>query len=326
MLKDQFGRVHDYLRISLTDKCNLRCTYCLPQAHYQFQKKELHLSADEIFKVTEAFVGLGIKRVRLTGGEPLLRKDCPEIIEKLATLPIELEITTNAVLLDRYFDVLEANRVKKINISIDSLDIQRFADITGRDDYDKVIANITTGIDRGFKVKLNAVAMYGVNDGEFIDFLELTKDQPIAVRFIEFMPFNGNSWEWDKVISADEIMSAVTDRYVLEKLDDGKNSTSLNYRVSGWKGTFGVIPTVTKPFCEGCNRVRLTADGNVRNCLFSVKEFDVKTPLREGKDINTVIMDAIQAKEKQLGGMPEFQDREELSKHLEGRSMIAIGG
>lgn len=325
-LLDKWGRVHDYLRLSLTDKCNLRCTYCLPKDPRFFPNQKL-LSKDELVELATLFVEeFGIKKIRFTGGEPLLRKDAPEIIRAIGQLPVKLNITTNGILLDQYLDLFEEIGLKSINISMDTLSKDKFKEITLRDEFDKVMANIDLALSRGFRIKINAVAIKGFNDNEMLDFVEWTRDLPIHVRLIEFMPFSGNQWQWEKVVPYQELLKQVEDNYSVEKLSDAPTSTTKSYRVKDFKGTFAYITTVSQPFCQGCNRIRLTADGKLRNCLFSRGEFDLKTPLREGKDVKNLIQSAILAKYKERGGLPEEWFDESFIKEISDRSMTAIGG
>ncbi|MEM7040157.1 MAG: radical SAM protein [Bacteroidota bacterium] len=225
ILKDGFGRVHDYLRLSLVDKCNLRCTYCMPE-NIRFLPKESLLSASEIADFARIFVEMGVKKIRLTGGEPLLRKDAASIIGDLAALPVQLAITTNGLLLHHFLDQFDEIGLRTLNISLDTLQTERFKAITRRDQFAQVMANIRLAQDAGFHVKLNVVVMRGVNDDELLDFVALTGQERLHVRFIEFMPFDGNSWNWDGVFSYREMLDLIQAEYSVEKLNDGPHSTS----------------------------------------------------------------------------------------------------
>jgi len=325
-LLDKWGRVHDYLRLSLTDKCNLRCTYCLPKDPKFFPNQKL-LTQEELVQLATLFVNdFGIKRIRFTGGEPLLRKDVGEIIHQIAQLPVKLAITTNGVYLHRHFDLFKEIGLTSLNISLDTLDRQKFHEITLRDEFNKVMENIDLALGRGFRIKVNAVAIKGFNDQEILDFVAWTKEIPIHVRFIEFMPFSGNEWQWEKVVPYQDLLKQVEAVYPVEKLDDAPTSTTKSYRVKGFSGTFAFISTVSQPFCQGCNRIRLTADGKLRNCLFARGEFDLKTPLRAGEDVKGIIQEAILAKFKERGGLPEEWFDESFIQDLSDRSMTAIGG
>lgn len=325
-LIDRFGRVHDYLRISLVDKCNLRCTYCMPE-NVRFLPKSQLFSDAELIDVARIFVeDLGIKKIRLTGGEPLVRQNADAIIRTIGQLPVKLSITTNGLLLDRFFDVFEDVGMRSITVSLDSLDPQRFAEITRRDVFPQVYGNIRKALDRGFRVKLNMVVVRGMNDDELADFVELTKTEDMHVRFIEFMPFDGNRWDWNSVYTYREMLERLQAQFAIHKLNDKPNSTSKAWQVEGYKGTFAVISTVTEAFCAGCNRIRLTADGKIRNCLFARDETDVLTAYRAGEDIRTLIRASILAKHEKLGGLPEFQDEEAIRGSLSDRAMVKIGG
>jgi len=329
ILQDSFGRQHTYLRISLTELCNLRCTYCMPAEGIQLSPRSHIMNYDEVFTIAKTFVDHGVTKIRLTGGEPLVRRDADVILKKLATLPVELSITSNAVIIDRFIDVLKECNIKNINVSLDSLDAEKFKEITRRNDFEKVYKNIMLLIDEGFNVKLNAVLINGFNDNEIIDFIKLTKELPISVRFIEFMPFDGNKWDKSKMVSYAQVMEYVNANYHDSKvirLQDAPNDTSKNYKIKGYKGSFAIISSVTNPFCDSCNRIRLTANGRLKNCLFSASESDLLTPLREGKSIEPMIQKAIQAKFKVRGGMDTMEKLEQPDLHGNNRSMITIGG
>ena len=329
ILQDTHGRDHAYLRISLIERCNLRCTYCMPEEGVKLSPKSHLMTYEEIYAIAKTFVKHGVTKIRLTGGEPLIRKDIPVILEKLATLPVELSITSNAVIIDKFIDVLKANGVKKINVSLDSLDATKFKHITRRHEFQKVYDNILLLVKEGFTVKVNAVLMKGFNDNEIIDFINFTKDLPISVRFIEFMPFDGNKWDMSKMVSYAEVMQYVDnafDKNDIVRLKDATNDTSKNYKIKDYKGAFAIISSVTNPFCDSCNRLRLTANGQLKNCLFSSTESDLLTTLRAGKPIEPIIKKAVQAKFKVRGGMDTLEKLQEPKLHTNNRSMITIGG
>jgi GTP 3',8-cyclase len=329
ILQDTFGRHHSYLRISLTELCNLRCTYCMPAEGIQLSPKSHIMNFDEIYTIAKTFVDNGITKIRLTGGEPLVRKDVHIILEKLASLPIELAISTNAVTIDRFIETFKSCGIQNINVSLDSLNAKKFNQITRRNDFEKVYTNIHLLIAEGFNVKLNVVLIKGFNDDEIIDFIKLTKTLPVSIRFIEFMPFDGNKWNKEKMMSYAEVMSLVSSDFkhdAVKRIEDAPNDTSKNYKIEGYKGSFAIISSVTNPFCDSCNRIRLTANGRLKNCLFSATESDLLTPLREGKNIEPIIQRAIQAKFKIRGGMDTLKKLEEPELHGKNRSMIAIGG
>ncbi len=326
-LVDRHGRVHNYLRISLTDHCNLRCFYCMPEDGVEFQPKAKYLTQDEIIDIAKTFVNLGVKKIRLTGGEPLIRKDIASIITRLSELPVELAITTNGVLLDKYLPLFKKVGLNNVNISLDSLDENKNLFITKRDYYFKIRQNIEQLINEGIIPKLNVVVMQNVNDNEIIDFLELAKNSPLDVRFLEFMPFNGNQWALEKCFSFKDIQASINSHYGLDniiKLKDPLHSTSKNYRIKGYQGSFGIISSITNPFCSGCNRIRLTADGKLKNCLFSTEEFDVLSTYRSKQDIIPTILDCLQNKKKKRAGLETTNDNIEAFE--QNRSMITIGG
>ncbi|MDQ6470657.1 GTP 3',8-cyclase MoaA [Flavobacterium sp. LHD-80] len=329
ILTDGFGRKHNYLRISLLEKCNLRCTYCMPADGIALSPKASLMTADEIFGIAQTFVQNGVDKIRLTGGEPLLRKDFPEIVSKLATLDISLSITTNGILIDRHINVLKQFKIKKINLSLDTLVSSKFASITLRNQFEKVVDNLHLLLNNDFQVKVNVVLMKGFNDNEIVDFVKLTQFLPISVRFIEFMPFAGNEWDRSKMVSQKEILSLVGNAFSadeIQKLEDEKNYTSRNYKIKDFQGDFGIISSITNPFCDSCNRIRLTADGKIKNCLFSNSETDLLTAFRNGESITDLISASIHNKKKVRAGMVTIDEMDDPAKHFDNRSMIAIGG
>tara|TARA_R110002096_G_scaffold46455_1_gene123920 strand:+ start:8443 stop:9348 length:906 start_codon:yes stop_codon:yes gene_type:complete len=301
----------------------------MPEEGVQLSPKSHLMTYEEIYDIAKIFVNHGVTKIRLTGGEPLIRKDIPVILEKLASLPVELSITSNAVIIHKFIDVLKENGVKSINVSLDSLDREKFKHITRRDQFDIVYKNILLLVKEGFNVKVNAVLMKGFNDNEIIDFINFTKDLPFSVRFIEFMPFDGNKWDMGKMVSYAEVMTYVNDAFTedkIKRLQDAPNDTSKNYKIKGYKGSFAIISSVTNPFCDSCNRLRLTANGQLKNCLFSSTESDLLTTLRAGQSIEPIIKKAVQAKLKVRGGMDTLKKLQEPKLHNNNRSMITIGG
>ena len=329
MLTDTFGRQHNYLRISLTEQCNLRCSYCMPAEGVALSPKSHLMTVDEIYTIAQTFVSAGITKIRLTGGEPLVRKDAEQILRKLSSLDVALSITTNAVITDRFFKLFNELGIRDINVSLDTLIPNRFKNITRRDYFQRVYDNIFLLLDQGFNVKLNCVLMKGVNDDEIIDFINLAKHHLIHIRFIEFMPFDGNNWDRSKLISYQEIMDQVDlafEKTDVLRIQDRPNDTSKNYQIKNFRGTFAIISTVTNPFCDSCNRVRLTANGRIKNCLFSATETDLLTPLRQGAAIEPLIGKAIGAKFKMRGGMDTSEKFQDPAQYEQNRSMITIGG
>ena len=326
MLKDRFNRVHDYLRISLTDNCNLRCFYCMPEENHVFTPSSRLMQAHEIDELARIFVANGVKKIRLTGGEPLVRKDAPEIIRLLSKLPVKLTMTTNGVRLHEFVDLLQETNLHGLNISLDTLDPNLFFKLTRRDQFKQVRDNIDLMLQHGFDVKLNVVAMKGINDQEINDFIALTKSSPIEVRFIEFMPFQGNQWKSDKVLSLDEILGIIGEKYAVLPQNNDYHATGKLYKIQGHQGKFAVISTMSSPFCAGCNRMRLTADGKMKNCLFSSGEMDLLSTLRKGGDVQALIEKSLSLKAKELGGQFLADIDQVDAEAIKNRSMISIGG
>ncbi len=326
MLKDSHNRIHNYLRISLTDNCNLRCFYCMPEESYAFMPNNQLMQKDEIFALAKLFVDHGVNKIRLTGGEPLVRKDAKEIIQSLATLGVEMAITTNATRVHHFIDDLVSANFRSINISLDTLQKDKFTLITRRDQFDIVKNNIQLLLDKNIRVKINVVVVKGLNDIELLDFIEWTKETPVHIRFIEFMPFDGNHWKSDKLVTWKEMLAIIQEKYAITPLENAPNDTCKKYQVPGHQGTFAVISTMSAPFCSGCNRIRLTADGKIKNCLFSQEETDLLTALRSGQEVLPLIEKSLLSKHKELGG--QFSKQFELidAESLHNRSMIAIGG
>ncbi len=326
MLIDNFNRTHDYLRISLTDACNFRCLYCMPSEQMKFMPAKQLMQVDEIETIARIFVDLGVKKIRLTGGEPLVRKDAKDIIEKICLLPVELTLTTNCVLVDEFIQVFKKAGIESVNVSLDTLIPEKFNKLTKRNLFEKVWSNIQLLIEEGFHVKVNMVVMKGVNDNEILDFIEWTKNQHVHVRFIEFMPFDKNQWNSSKVFSYQEILNLVETQYNFIKIKDKPNATAKKYKPLNHRGTFAVISTMSAPFCHNCNRMRLTADGKMKNCLFSKGEADILTALRNREDIVPIIKKCIGQKEKALGGQFDSDFHNIDINKIDNRSMIRIGG
>lgn len=323
-LTDTFGRSHNYLRISLTDACNLRCNYCMPNEDIKVTPSSKLMQVDEIAFVANTFVKLGVTKIRLTGGEPLVRKDAKEIIERLSVLPVELTISTNAVLIDEYLETLKQSTIKSVNVSLDTLNADEFLSITKRNTFAKIMENIHLLLLNNFKVKINVVVMKGINEHVILDFVQFAKDYPIEIRFIEFMPFQGNDWKKESVLSYAEMLNAIKSKYNVLKITDAPNDTTKKYRIDGYKGTFAFISTITAPFCGNCNRLRLTADGKIKNCLFDTKEIDILSTLRAGKDIESLILESVHNKKQERGGL--FNLDSTIDTHQKNRAMIKIGG
>jgi molybdenum cofactor biosynthesis protein A len=331
ILLDSFMRRHDYLRISITDRCNLRCKYCIPDENAEFMKSEALLTADEIIRCAAFFVTeLGVTKIRITGGEPLVRKECLDIMRRLKAITglKKLAITTNGLLLKEQLPALKAIGLDSLNISLDTLRPDRFHLMTGRGQFDDVMTAILAAVEQGFHPKLNAVLMKGINDDEVLDFVAFIKDKPIEVRFIEFMPFDDNHWNESKIVSFDEVYSVIAKKHSTKKIQKEKESTSNVFEINGHLGNIGFISSITQNFCAGCNRIRMTADGKVRNCLFAATddELDLRKILRSGEaenDKTAMLKSAVKA----LFWKKKFKHAE--SKELvqiHNRKMIAIGG
>jgi cyclic pyranopterin phosphate synthase len=314
------------LRISLTDNCNLRCFYCMPEEDYEFTPASRLMQFDEIEAIAKIFVAEGVNKIRLTGGEPLVRKDAANIILALSKLPVTLTLTTNGTRIHEYVDTLAEAGIKSLNISLDTLQEEKFQLLTRRNQFRQVFNNIQLLIGRGFHVKVNVVAMKGLNDMEINDFIDWTRDTEVHVRFIEFMPFSGNKWTSNKVFTWQQILAVIESKYAVTRLQGEPNDTAKKYRIEGHKGSFAVISTMTAPFCSGCNRMRLTADGKMKNCLFSKEETDLLTAFRGGGDILPLIRQSIASKAKELGGQFTADFEHVHAEDIHNRSMITIGG
>lgn len=326
MITDSHNRIHNYLRISLTDNCNLRCFYCMPEEDYIFTPASQLMQVSEIEAISKIFVSEGVNKIRLTGGEPLVRKDAADIILTLSKLPVQLTLTTNGTRLHEFVDVLQEAGVRSLNISLDTLQAEKFNLITRRPQFDLVRKNIQLLLGKGFHVKVNVVVMKGLNDNEINDFIEWTKDTPVHVRFIEFMPFQGNLWTSNKVVTLNNILNTISEKYHYIPLSGEKHDTAKKFTVPGHAGTFAVISTMSAHFCGDCNRMRLTADGKLKNCLFSVEETDLLMPLRRGEDVMPLIHQTIGSKARQLGGQLTADFKDLHVEEIRNRSMISIGG
>ena len=326
MIKDSYNRIHNYLRISLTDNCNLRCFYCMPEEDYDFTPASRLMQAGEIEELAKIFVAEGVNKIRLTGGEPLVRKDAAHIISSLAKLPVQLTLTTNGTRLHHFVDVLQQAGIRSLNISLDTLQSDKYLLVTRRDQFKKVWDNIQLLLKKDFHVKVNMVVMKGFNENEINDFIAWTKDIPIHVRFIEFMPFSGNRWTSNKVVTLQQILDTVSGQYDFVPLQGDKHDTAKKFMAVGHAGTFAVISTMTSNFCGDCNRIRLTADGKLKNCLFSKEETDLLTAFRNGKDVKPLIHQNVLAKALQLGGQFSTDFEDIHAEEIQNRSMITIGG
>lgn len=283
---DQHGRVFDYVRIAVNERCNLRCIYCMPEEGIDFLPQDQLLRPDEISRVVRILAKLQVRKIRFTGGEPLLRDDMAHLIsETTATQGIEsVHITTNGLLLRKHSDALYEAGLHGINISLETLDHEKFIKITRRDALEQVLDGLSLALSKPFPaVKINAVAMRDLNDEEIGDFVELTRENQLTVRFIELMPFDAHQiWKTGKFFGAEKILEELNSLYPRMVKKQGSATEEHVYRIPGYVGKLAVIPSFTRSLCGGCNRIRLTADGKIRNCLYSDNEFDVKGLLRHG--------------------------------------------
>ena len=305
-LVDGFGRVHRDLRISVTDRCNFRCTYCMPAEGMEWLPRSEVLSFEEIERVARLMVEqLGVASIRITGGEPTLRAHLPVLIAKLAELrcegePIDLAMTTNGATLAHQAHLLREAGLRRINISLDTLRRDRFIELTRRDELDRVLEGIDAAVAAGFEtVKVNAVVMVGVNDDEILDLAEFGRDRGVELRFIEFMPLDADGrWRRDQVMAQERIVEIIDSRHPVEPLERGAAPAD-RFRYLDGAGTVGVIASVTQPFCAQCDRLRLSAEGSVRSCLFGLDEFDLRGALRSGVDdveLARIVRECVSAK------------------------------
>lgn len=325
-IRDTYERRINYMRVSVTDRCNLRCFYCMPETGIcQLDHKDI-LRYEEMFRIIRIAVDNGIDKVRVTGGEPLIRKGIAGFIKDLSALKgiNDLSLTTNGVLLADMAKELYDAGLKRINISIDSLKRDTFKEITRHDCLERVMDGLYKAQEVGFSpIKINVVIVKGLNDDEVIEFARLTEEHPFNVRFIEYMPIgDDNSWNKERFISSDDIKSTIetyAELKPVEKTD--KSSPARNYKLERAKGEVGFISPISQHFCSSCNRIRLTADGKLRNCLFSEKESDLRSAIRSGKDdevISGIIRKSIQVKPEGHEAIKESSDKK--------RSMHSIGG
>lgn len=283
-LIDRFGRRHTDLRISVTDRCNFRCQYCMPVEGMEWLDRSDLLTFEEIERVARVLVEqCGVRSIRLTGGEPTVRARLPVLVEKLAALDVDLSMTTNAATLAQCAHDLRSAGLQRLNISLDTLRPDRFLELTKRDSLQAVLDGIDAAVAVGFEpVKVNAVLMRGINDDEVIDFLDLGRSRGVVVRFIEFMPLDAQGqWSAERVISYNEILSTAAEHFDFEAIERGTSPAERFVHADGL-GEFGIIASVTEPFCDSCDRIRLTADGQVRNCLFALEHVDIRRVLRGG--------------------------------------------
>ena len=328
-LFDTFGRIHDNLRISVTDRCNIRCFYCMPETGVKFTPKGEILSFEELERFVRVAAGLGVRKLRLTGGEPLLRRDLPVLIEKLTQVPgiEDIALTTNGVLLAEQARDLYAAGLRRLNIHLDTLDAERFRQITRRDDFARVMAGIDACQALGFApIKINAVAVKDLVEPDIVPLALFGRARGIEIRYIEFMPLDAQGlWQRDKVLTMDTMVGMLWDEIgPLEPVPDGDmRAPATEFRFADGVGRVGFIASVSKPFCLSCNRLRLTADGKLRYCLFAVDETEVKDLLRDPHSTDAALVERIRqtVRAKWLGH--EINSAKFVAPP---RPMYAIGG
>ncbi|KAF7592283.1 hypothetical protein BBP40_000414 [Aspergillus hancockii] len=365
-LTDSFSRQHDYLRISVTERCNLRCVYCMPEEGVELSPPTRLLTSPEIVYLSSLFVSQGVTKIRLTGGEPTVRKDIVPLMQSIGHLRRnglrELCLTTNGISLHRKLEPMVEAGLTGINLSLDTLDPFQFQIMTRRKGFDAVMKSIDkilslNKLGAGIKLKINCVVMRGVNDREIIPFVEMGRESPIEVRFIEYMPFDGNRWNQKKMVSYQEMLAVIREKYpTLEKVADHKNDTSKTYQVPGFEGCVGFITSMTHNFCGTCNRLRITSDGNLKVCLFGNAEVSLRDIIRKannGEPVDEAAMNQLQllqaadraSRINEEGGSIDERERELLDivgmavkrkkeKHagmgalenMKNRPMILIGG
>jgi cyclic pyranopterin phosphate synthase len=326
-LRDGHGRLIGDLRVSVTDRCNFRCQYCMPAEGMPWLEREAILTFEEISRLVGLLAAMGVQDVRLTGGEPLVRRGFPDLVKMLSEIDdvAEVSVTTNGFLLERDAAALVAAGANRFNVSVDSLQRDRFYELTRRDALPQVLRglDLLAGFPEAHPIKVNAVAIRGFTEAEVLPFAEMARRTPYEIRFIEFMPLDADhAWTPDQVLTGAEIRRAIDAVFPLEPEPREHHATAKTYRFADGQGRIGFINPVSEPFCGDCNRIRLTADGRLRTCLFSLGETDLRAPLRSGVDdagIEQIIRDAVWRKElKHHVGEPGFIQP--------GRTMSAIGG
>lgn len=330
VLRDKYGRQIDYLRLGVTDRCNFRCTYCMPTEKMKFLPRNELLSYEESLHLVKVFSELGVNKVRLTGGEPFVRKNFIYFLEKLSLIKgiDAINITTNGAVLKPFIPALKEMGINGINLSLDTLDQEKFFKVTRRDELGKVLDALDTLMEFNIPTKINCVLMGDENIEDIIPLVNLGKDKPVSIRFIEEMPFNGNGviqheidWDYKKIVK--HILSVYPNAV---RLTDSKNTTSYNYRIPDFKGSFGVIPAFSRTICGACNRIRMTATGTIKTCLYDKGIFNIKDLLRAGAtddQIKSAIMDAVSHKHE-----TGFEAEKEKFRQDGGdfESMSIIGG
>lgn len=328
-LVDSFKRKHDYLRISLTERCNLRCFYCMPNEGVQLSPAEHILTDDEIIRLAALFVRSGVTKIRLTGGEPTVRKGLGALIKRLDSLRslglTSIAMTSNGLALHRRLPELIESGLNHLNLSLDTLDPFRFEIMTRRQGHDAVLKSLDVALSsRGLQsVKLNVVVVKGLNDSEVLDFVELTRHRDLWVRFIEFMPFSGNKWDKSKVVPSAELLALIREQHpAIEQVRTAPSDTARLWKVPGHRGGIGFISSMSDHFCLSCNRLRITADGKIKVCLFDAKEISLRDEMRRGADddkLLEIVKSAVWGKKEKHAGMDNIDT-------VTNRPMILIGG
>jgi len=327
MLIDNHNRKINYLRLAVTDRCNLRCNYCMPAEGIDFSKNDKLFTVDELASLSKILVSQGIDKIRITGGEPFVRKDLMVLLRELSKMERlkEISVTTNATLIGPYIDELKELGITNINVSMDAINRNTFEKITRRDQYDTVHENILRLITEGFKVRINFIALDGQNTEDILPMLELTKHYDVSVRYLEEMPFNGGSrklegivWDYKRIL---ETIGNAHPAYY--KIPSDATSTSINYKIPGFKGTFGVIPSFSRTFCGSCNRLRITATGDVITCLYAQPCMNIRDILRSKEPMEKVKQQILMA----VGSRSKtgFEAQQEY-KGASWSSMTSIGG
>ena len=327
-LFDNHGRILNYVRLAVTDRCNLRCFYCMPEEGIQYINKTELMSYEEIHRTMTLLAKMGIEKVRITGGEPFVRKDMMKLLRSIRRIKgiREINITSNGTLLEQYIPELKKLGIRSVNLSLDTLDRARFFEITRRDVFDKVMRSFDLLLEHDFDVKINAVVMAGKNEEDIIPLASLAKEYPVSVRFIEEMPFNGtgahySNLEWNYK----KIMQKVQDHFPnLQKFPDPPSSTSMNYKVPNHKGTIGVIAAYSRTFCGSCNRIRITPTGMLKTCLYDSGVFNIKKIIREGasdQQLTSTFLDAFRHRAKD-----GFEAEQGRFGNAVSESMATIGG
>ncbi|MAU27232.1 MAG: GTP 3',8-cyclase MoaA [Muricauda sp.] len=327
MLIDNHNRTINYLRLAVTDRCNLRCNYCMPSEGINFAKRDTVFTIDELCLVAEILVGQGIEKIRITGGEPFVRKDLMVLLRHLTTLKglNDISVTTNATLIGPHIDELKALGINNINVSLDAINRGTFEKITRRNQYDTVHNNLIRLISEGFNVRINFIVLEGQNEQDILPILRLMKHYPVSVRFLEEMPFNGGSKTFQKIKwDYKAILAHITEAFPnYQKLESPATSTSINYQIEGHKSTFGLIPSFSRTFCGSCNRLRITATGDVITCLYGKPKANLREMVRGGNPREKVAQTILAT----LGSRAKtgFEAQNEHEKVFD-KSMTSIGG